>query len=213
MLSGSFHETLFVLAIRAPAFLLAFSAHEFAHACTAHVLGDDTAKRIGRLTMNPLAHVDPIGFLCLLMFGIGWAVPVPFDARNFKYPRIYSVLTAFAGPLTNIGLALLSFYAMKLVAVLALAKPVTAMLLQVLSATAWINIMLGVFNALPIPPLDGSHLLVALIGNRFPGVVAWLYNYSWIILLASILLPGSPLPIWLSHAVLYVDQVLRSWVF
>src|SRR5579862_6695784 len=98
------------IAIMLPAFLLSLSFHEFSHALAATLFGDNTPKKQGRLTLNPLAHVDPLGLLCLLLFRIGWAKPVIFDQHNFKYPKLYSVLTALAGPCSNFVLAIIMFY-------------------------------------------------------------------------------------------------------
>ena len=104
-MSGQFIHSLAFFLQLIPAFLIVLSVHECAHAFTALLLGDDTAKKMGRLTLNPLAHIDPMGLLFLIIFRIGWAKPVRFDQRNFKHPRLYSVLTAFAGPVSNFVLA------------------------------------------------------------------------------------------------------------
>jgi len=108
-----FAEALAQIAILAPVFLLAVSFHEFAHALVANILGDNTAKKAGRLTLNPLKHIDLLGVLFLLVFRVGWARPVPFNPLNFKRPRLFSVLTAVAGPASNFLLAYLFLYGVK----------------------------------------------------------------------------------------------------
>lgn len=176
------------------AFLVALSVHEAAHAFMAYMLGDDTAKRAGRLSLNPLVHIDPIGLLCLLIFRIGWARPVIFDQRNFKYPRLYSVLVAYAGPLSNFLLALVMFVMLRFLPLGAMPIGVAVTFQQLLPVIAQISVMLGVFNMLPIPPLDGSHILMVLLIRRAPEFLMFLYRYSWFILLALFFLVPSFLP-------------------
>ncbi|MFH0898794.1 MAG: site-2 protease family protein [bacterium] len=176
-------------AIIIPSFLIALSFHEFSHALTATVLGDNTPKRMGRLTLNPLAHIDFLGLLFLIVFKIGWAKPVVFNNNNFKHPRLYTILTALAGPLSNFILALACFYVLAYFPVTIFPPALSLAFRQIFEAIAWVNIMLGVFNALPIPPLDGSHVLTALLIRRFPSVIMWFYRYSLFILIALFLLP------------------------
>jgi len=95
------------------AFSVVLSVHEASHAAAAYFLGDETAKRMGRLSLNPLVHIDPVGLLALLLFRIGWAKPVMFNHRNFKHPRLYSLLTAYAGPFSNFILTLVVFVCLK----------------------------------------------------------------------------------------------------
>lgn len=170
-------------------FLLVLSVHEAAHAGMAYLLGDDTAKRAGRLTLNPFAHVDFLGLLCLMVFRIGWAKPVIFDHRNFKHPRLYSVLSAYAGPIANFLLALLAFVGLKFLPMAAFPVGVAVTFDHLLTIIAQVSVMLGVFNMLPIPPLDGSHLLMVLLIDRYPNVFIWLYRYSFFILLGLLLVP------------------------
>ncbi|MBD3231060.1 site-2 protease family protein [Candidatus Dependentiae bacterium] len=172
-----------------PAFLIALSFHEFAHAFVAYLLGDDTAKRQGRMTLNPFAHLDFLGTVFLLLFRIGWARPVPFNIENFKHPRFYSILTGLAGPTANFIVAIIAFIFMKFISFLTLSKVIFVTFMQILEATAYINVMLGTFNLLPIPPLDGSHFIFALLYKRFPKVLMFLYRYSLFILLLIFLLP------------------------
>ena len=172
-----------------PAFLIALSFHEFSHALAATLLGDDTAKKQGRLTLNPLAHLDFFGTLFLLFFRIGWAKPVPFNIEKFKHPRTYSVLTALAGPSANFILAFISFFLIKYFPLFNFSEPVTNSFNQVFQASAYINVMLGTFNLLPIPPLDGSHFIFAILYKRFPRALAFLYRYSLFFLLLIFFVP------------------------
>ncbi len=188
-MSPTFSGFLAQVAILIPAFLAALSFHEFFHAFIAYLCGDDTAKRMGRLTLNPLAHVDFLGLFCLIFFRIGWAKPVPFDNRNFKYPKLYSVLTALAGPFANFLFALSLFYTIAYFPIHLFKPFISITFLQIFSVTAYVNIMLGVFNLLPIPPLDGSHVITMLLIDKYPKFVFWLYQYSFIILLFLILVP------------------------
>ncbi|MCF7800203.1 site-2 protease family protein [Candidatus Babeliales bacterium] len=209
--SKVFLDSLKSVAIILPAFLVALSFHEFAHAFMSNLLGDDTAKKMGRLTLNPFAHLDFIGTLFLIVFRIGWAKPVQFDARNFKYPRLYSVLTALAGPFANLLLALLIFVLIKYFPISYFPEAVNKSFLQVFELTAYINVMLGVFNLLPIPPLDGSHIITALLYNKYPNVVIWLYRYSLFILIFLFLMPITRY--WLIKLILLVYNFLRNLVF
>lgn len=179
------------MAIMLPAFLIALTFHEFCHALTATLLGDPTAKRAGRLTLNPLAHIDPFGMFFLLLFRIGWAKPVPFNQHNFKYPKLFSILTAFAGPCSNIFLALVSFTCMKYFPTHFVSEAIALSFLQILEALAYINVMLGIFNLLPIPPLDGSHVIIAFLSEKYPQVVTLLYRYALFILLFIFMFPPS----------------------
>ena len=145
--------------------------HEYAHGWMAERLGDHTARYAGRLTLNPLASLDPIGALFLLLFGFGWAKPVPVDTRNFKKPKRDMALTALAGPVSNLLASLVGailYYV--LVLVLAAAGISTPLFVQAFfSAYITINVALAVFNLLPIPPLDGSKIVGAFLSESSAG--------------------------------------------
>ena len=169
----SFREnSIGTIAVRVFSLLCCIPVHEFAHARTAYALGDDTAKRQGRVTLNPLAHVGPEGAFLILAFGFGFGKPVPVSISNFppdKRKKYYAV-TALAGPLSNLFLSLLFL----LLGFLCLYRFQNIKLYQLLSYASYINISLAVFNLLPIPPLDGSSLLnLILPGNSY----AALYKY------------------------------------
>jgi Zn-dependent protease len=198
-------------AILLPAFLISVSFHEFSHALTAYLLGDSTAKDQGRLTINPLAHLDFFGLLFLLLFRIGWANPVPMDYRNFKYPRLFAIITALAGPFSNFLLATVTFVCIKYFPSTLFSPAVGMSLIQILTATAYVNIMLGVFNILPIPPLDGSHIIIALLSKRFPKFVIWLYRYSLVFLILLFFIPQ--IRELLSTLIIATEQFIKGIVF
>lgn len=211
MINNELIDFLASIAILFPVFLLALSFHEFSHALAAHLLGDDTAKDAGRLTLNPLAHMDFWGTVFLIFLRIGWAKPVPMNADNFKYPRIYSVLTGLAGPFANFFLAFISFLSLKYLLLLSLTPAVQKTFSQLLETLAYVNVMLGTFNLLPIPPLDGSHFLFALLYKRFPQAIIWLYRYSLFILLLIFLVPVFRNS--LINLIFYVYDLIKSLVF
>jgi Zn-dependent protease len=210
MMSG-FIDLFASMAIMLPAFLIALTFHEFCHALAATALGDSTAKRAGRLTLNPMAHIDPLGMLFLLLFRIGWAKPVPFNQHNFKYPKFYSILTALAGPCSNLLLAFVSFTCIKHFPTHLVSDAVALSFLQILEALAYINVMLGVFNLLPIPPLDGSHLIIAFLSEKYPAVVLWIHRYALFILLFVFIFP--PTRMLLTSTILTCAQWLKGLVF
>ncbi len=142
------------------AILIALTVHEWAHAFAAKKLGDDTAEYEGRLTLNPLAHLDPIGALLFLTVGFGWAKPVPIDVRNFRYPVRDAAIVAFAGPLSNLVLAFIAAVGfVSLQASDIAGAPAFLMALMFFQSSLTVNLALMAFNLLPIPPLDGSNIV------------------------------------------------------
>ena len=170
--------------VLAPPFLFALTVHELAHGYVALKLGDPTASRAGRLTWNPLNHLDPMGVLCFFLLKIGWAKPVPVNASYFKNPRQDMLVVSLAGPGANVLLGVASAIIVRIVLLLDW-LPVFFLqpLMQMLAASIWINIMLAVFNFLPIPPLDGSKILMGLLPARLAASFARLENFGFIILL------------------------------
>ena len=148
-----------------PCILLALCFHETAHGFVAYKCGDPTAYNLGRLTLNPLKHLDPIGFLCMLIFGFGWAKPVPINSRYFRHPRRDLVLTALAGPLTNFLLGFLGSILFGLFNVLLFRydNAVMLALFYLFLVFTQLNFMLCFFNLIPIPPFDGSRILSGIL--------------------------------------------------
>ncbi|HBY74136.1 MAG TPA: site-2 protease family protein, partial [Candidatus Kerfeldbacteria bacterium] len=139
------------------AVLLSIGWHEFAHALAGYWQGDDTAQRAGRLTLNPLAHVDWMGLILLLLVGFGWGKPTPFNPYNLKLRKWGSTVVAFAGPVSNFIMLVVALTIYKLLGYTALTWSETSNLLEVfLLFMAELNLILGIFNLIPIPPLDGS---------------------------------------------------------
>ncbi len=159
LLSILFQEPI-LFAIIVAAIVLTLSVHEFAHAYVGHLLGDHTAEREGRLTINPLAHIDPVGFLMLLMVGFGYAKPVPYDPYQLRDPRMGSVLIAIAGPGSNL---LFGALASALHGWLSPILGIDNLLVISLLFIASINFSLMLFNLIPVPPLDGSKVLLAML--------------------------------------------------
>ena len=154
--------------LRAVVVLVAIPFHEAAHALVSSWLGDDTAKRAGRLSLNPIRHFDPLGALCMLLGGVGWAKPVGIDPRNYKDPKLGMVISAAAGPLSNLLLAWGSMILYKIVLYSAAAQQ--SRLMAVLSLLLYdmivMNLSLAVFNLLPIPPFDGSRIFYVFLPRR-----------------------------------------------
>ena len=143
--------------------LLSISVHESAHALSAHWLGDDTAKRMGRISLNPFRHLDPVGFFMMVVAHFGWARPVPVDMRRFKNPKVGMALTALAGPLSNILLALISTFAFYLTPAAERSAGIANVLISFFRVMIILNTGLAVFNLIPISPLDGSKILAIVL--------------------------------------------------
>ena len=171
--------------------------HEYAHGWAAGKLGDKTAKYSGRLSMNPLDHVDPLGALGILLFGFGWAKPVPVDPRNFKNPKSGMAITAIAGPISNL---LAAFVGAVLLRLLILISGILPISIFVGAATFFryyimINIGIAVFNLIPLPPLDGSKILEAFLPDRIIYKYAQYQGIISLVLLALILLGVLSVPL------------------
>lgn len=180
-----------VLVLLIPVLLFALVFHEFSHGWVANKLGDPTAKYSGRLTLNPMAHLDLFGSLMILFVGFGWAKPVPVDSRYLANPRTDMMKIAFAGPASNL---LLAFVAGSLIRLSGNMGVLSSMLIMFVQ----INIMLAVFNMIPIPPLDGSQIFSGLMIRHNPDLVVKLQIYGPQILMGLILfgMLTSVSPIW-----------------
>jgi Zn-dependent protease len=168
---------------RIPALLIALTVHEYAHAAVADSLGDPTPRYMGRLTMNPLVHLDPIGTLMLLVAGFGWAKPVQITSRYFSNVPKALMAVAFAGPGANF---LLAFLATFLIGALNFAGLLRAGVHDFLFWVQLYNLWFGLFNLIPLPPLDGSKILMGALPGKYAWQMARLGAYSNIILLAIV---------------------------
>jgi len=169
--------------------LVALPFHEFSHALAAYRLGDGTAKLLGRLTLSPFAHLDPLGSILILVAGFGWAKPTPYNPYNLRGGRNGEAIVAAAGPLSNLVLAAAA--ALPYRYIVASGMDVPAMVISILDFFVTINLLLMVFNLIPIPPLDGSKVLYALVDQQTSyRLRATLDQYGPMLLLAIIFLPG-----------------------
>jgi Zn-dependent protease len=178
------------LIILAPPLLFALTLHEFAHGYIADRLGDPTARLAGRLTLNPLSHLDPLGTIAFFFIKFGWAKPVPVNAGNFRNPKQGMLWVALAGPVTNLGLAIISAILTKIAWLIAGFLPYSRMmeaillpLSAMLVASVWINLVLAIFNILPIPPLDGGRILAGLLPDRLAEPYRQVERYGFVIIL------------------------------
>ncbi len=172
------------LLLSLPAVLWAITFHEFCHGYAAYRLGDPTAMRSGRLTLNPLAHLDPVGALLLLVARFGWAKPVPIDPRFFKNPGRDMVIVSLAGAAGNIATAFLAGLLMR---VMPKALLMNYAVLNFMVLMVFINLGLAVFNLLPIPPLDGSKILYVLLPPRWMEAYYKLERYGMLILMVLVI--------------------------
>jgi len=173
-----------------PGIVIGLSFHEFAHGYVSHKLGDPTPKSQGRLTINPLAHIDPIGLLCLMFVGFGWGIPVQINPRYYKHPRRAELIVALAGVVTNLIIAIVAMGIFKLCVSLAPSMLYTGMgagILTMINYIISINLVLMVFNLLPIPPLDGFNVITQIFNLRNTELYYKVYDKGMWILLVLIL--------------------------
>lgn len=169
-----------------PGLVIALVIHEYAHAKAADVMGDFTPRMTGRLTLNPMAHIDPIGLIMLLVVRFGWAKPVMINARNFRNWRQGELLVALAGPVANLLVAFISLLAMAVLFKLGMFSEGVRL---VLSMMVLFNINFAIFNMLPLPPLDGSKVMMVLLPGRLAYKLMSLERYSFIILIFLMMTP------------------------
>ncbi|MBQ8413714.1 MAG: site-2 protease family protein [Clostridia bacterium] len=222
--------------LSAIAALIALTVHEYCHGYAAYRLGDDTAKNMGRLTLNPLHHIDPYGAICMVLFHVGWAKPVPINPRNFKNPKKDFAITAAAGPASNLVLGFISAFLYLLTFALVrdirfesdFAFNVVSNTLNFLFIFHSVNIGLGLFNLLPIPPFDGSRLLNVILPpdkyfaimkyerKIYYGVLAWLLlgDYAAMGVRMIPLVRNIPVLYWLAGALSLSDMLgtVIHWV-
>ncbi len=214
-------DTLIQFLFVVPCVLIALTFHEFAHGYMAYKLGDPTAKNFGRLTLNPLKHLDPIGTICMIFFHFGWAKPVPINTRYFKKPRRDMALTAAAGPIMNFILALFGVLVCRILTKIFVTFPAQSDFVYYIQYAAltlfsyfhMLNLSLGVFNLIPIPPLDGSRIFYIFLPQKWYFGVMKYEKYIQLALL--VLLWTGLLSRPLSAAVSWISggmQWLVSWI-
>ena len=183
---SSLQDFIYWMIIAIPSILIASTVHEYAHGYVAFKLGDPTAKVAGRLTLNPIKHIDPIGALSMLIFRFGWSKPFPINEYNFEKRELYTAITAFAGPLSNFIMA-------SIVAVInhLIVKDPQSLIAFLLLTFVTINLALGIFNLLPIPPLDGHKIVRAILPKSLRYYWEQLEKYS-LFLIIILVLPISP---------------------
>ena len=191
-----------------PVILFSLTVHEYSHGKMALLLGDDTAKRLGRLSFNPLRHLDILGVLFFYFVGFGWAKPVPVDPRNFVSPRRDMMYVAIAGPLSNIALAVGCSFFIRLI------SPEFSYLFVILAYGIWINVALAVFNMLPMYPLDGSSVLKGMVSQKIAERMTNLDRFGAFLILGVFLLDhfahtgilGTILMLPINYSVLFLSQ-------
>jgi len=170
-----------------PGIILGLTLHEFSHAYVAHRCGDSTSKDQGRITLNPLKHIDPLGFIMLIFAGFGWAKPVQFNEQNLKNPKRDVILIALAGPLSNALIAMvLSVIFVIFIHVQFNQTDSMQVVSEVFLSAIYINWALFIFNLIPLPPLDGSHLLLSQF-RKYPALYNGLYKYGSFLLFGLVL--------------------------
>lgn len=184
LLTGDIQGAIISFLLSVPMIVLILSVHEYAHGYVAKKLGDPTAENLGRLTLNPLKHIDLIGFLMFLLLGVGYAKPVPINSRYFKKPRRDMALVGAAGPISNLLLAVLFTGLLKGASVLMAFLPATApawsgtafaIVSLLLELGVFYNLSFMIFNLLPVPPLDGSRILYAFLPTK---ALLWVQKYE-----------------------------------
>ncbi|KNF07428.1 hypothetical protein CLPU_17c00530 [Gottschalkia purinilytica] len=189
-----------------PAILIAISFHEFAHGYAAYLLGDPTAKSYGRLTLDPMAHLDPIGFLLLIIAKFGWAKPVPIDSSYFKHRKRDTMIVSFAGPLANFIVAVIS----TIILAFGIKYRFNNIVMDVINAIIIYNLALGVFNLLPFPPLDGSKILASLLPYKYENLFYQYEKGLYVILIILVITGG--INIFLSRWIVLGSNVLMNLV-
>lgn len=186
-----------------PAAIIGLTVHEFSHAYTASLLGDNTAKEQGRTTLNPLKHIDWFGFLLIIVAGFGWAKPVSFNPQNLKRRHRDEILISLAGPFSNLLLAILFLILARSIYNLNYSYSIDAG--NILALWAIINLGLFIFNLIPLPPLDGSHIYLTYLSSYNPQLMLQFYKYGTMALFGIIIAEN-----FLNINILHLSDMIRS---
>lgn len=198
-----------LMLLMTPVILLSLTVHEYSHGRMALLLGDETAQRLGRLSFNPLRHLDIIGVLFFYFVGFGWAKPVPVDSRNFENPRKDMMYVAMAGPLSNVAMAVVCSFFIRMI------SPVDHQLLFIiLTYGVFINVALALFNMLPMYPLDGSSVLKGMVSHKMAEKLTGLDRFGAVLILGVFLLDhfahtgilGKVIGLPINHSVSFLTQ-------
>ncbi|MCY8778890.1 site-2 protease family protein [Bacillus spizizenii] len=178
--------------------IVSFTVHELAHAYVAYKFGDDTAKKQGRLTLNPIKHLDPFGTILILVAGFGWARPIPVNRRFFKKPRLAGVLVSIAGPVSNLILAFIGFFLLVLMHAygMEMLAAFSTGLDQFFSIWIQLNLVLFLFNLLPLPPLDGYRIIEDLVPSGVRAKMTQAESYGFIVFLVLFVTPLGSYVLW-----------------
>lgn len=210
---------LFNYAVRALVMLIAIPVHECAHALVSYWLGDDTAKRHGRLTLNPFAHLDLLGVACMVLAGVGWAKPVPIYVAGFKRPRLGMAVSALAGPVSNIILAFISTIIYKSLYYMPAFGDSQKVILVIFETMIIMNISLAVFNMIPVPPLDGSRIFLLFLPKHLYFGLMKYERYMMLALFVALMAGFLDTPLYIARSFLtqllfdattFVDMIFLS---
>lgn len=209
VLLGDYRARLFYIILSIPAILVAFTFHEYAHAAVADKLGDKTPRFQGRLTLNPLAHIDPIGFILILLVNFGWAKPVEINANAFKHYNKDDLKVSIAGPVANLAVAFISSFAYVLLFKYLPNTELSTIIVLIFRLIASINSMFFILNLLPLPGFDGFHVLRDLFPKTFYNLPEAIYTYQLLIfiLLAMPIVGGNSI---LGYVIGIPSQVISS---
>lgn len=170
-----------------PAILIAFTVHEYAHAFVADKLGDKTPKFQGRLTLNPIAHIDPIGFILILLMGFGWAKPVQTNPSSYRNYYKDDLKVSIAGPLSNLAIGLIFAFISAILSRILSISDLTTIIITICTIISYLNCMLCLLNLIPIPGFDGFHILRDLFPKVFYNIADSMYRYQLIIFIAFVM--------------------------
>jgi Zn-dependent protease len=200
---GQVTQYLLMILYLLPAFVIALSFHEAAHAWMANRMGDPTAKNLGRLTLDPTKHIDLVGIISFLIIGFGWAKPVPTNPRNYYNYKKANILVALAGVTTNLILSFVFYFVLFIV--MNVFGVTSQIIITILYYIVMMNIVLCVFNLIPIPPLDGHHLISGLIARRSPKFYMYYMRYGRYLLIVLVFSQAlSSLLYYVTNGLLYV---------
>ncbi len=200
------------LLLSLPPLLLALTVHEYFHGYVAYRMGDPTAKFAGRLTFNPLKHIEPIGFISFLLFRFGWAKPVPVNPYNFYNYKKGMILTSIAGPGSNLALAFISGIIIRLMNSSFTAESILPLYIM-LRLSLYFNLVLCAFNLIPVPPLDGSKVFFHLLPDRYSYIHHQLERYGFLILIGLIFINNMGIPIlwgWIGPFVSFFSRIFAG---